>query len=47
MHQQLKGLINLKEDNVRLYYLCDADIGRIKQLGVGRPVQVAQEFRVV
>ena len=47
MIQRLKGLINLKEDNVRLYYLCDADIGRIKQLGVGRPVQVAQEFRVV
>jgi CRISPR-associated protein Cas2 len=47
MVQRLKKLISLDRDNVRLYHLCNADIERIQQLGVGRPVQVVREFRIV
>lgn len=47
MTTRLNDLIDLEEDNVRIYHLCNADTGRIRQLGVGRPVQLAQEFRVV
>ena len=47
MTARLKKLINLEQDNVRIYHLCAADIDRIRQLGVGRPVQVAREFRIV
>ena len=46
MVQRLLKLINLQADNVRLYHLCAADVPRIEQLGVGRPVQVAREFRI-
>jgi len=37
---------NRDEDNVRIYHLCKADIERIEQLGVGRPVQLMREFRI-
>lgn len=47
MKARLNKLINLERDNVRIYHLCNADIDRVEQLGVGRPVQVAQEFRIV
>ena len=47
MLARLKKTINAKEDNVRIYHLCGADISRVRQLGVGRPAQVAQEFRIV
>jgi CRISPR-associated protein Cas2 len=47
MIARLKKLIDRDEDNVRIYHLCGADIGRIEQLGVGRPIQLAQEFRIV
>jgi len=47
MAVRLNKLINLQEDNVRIYHLCNADIDRIEQIGVGRSVQMAQEFRIV
>jgi CRISPR-associated protein Cas2 len=47
MAKRLRDLINRDEDNVRIYHLCKADIDRIKQLGVGRPVQLMREFRIV
>ena len=47
MAAQLKKLINLDQDNVRIYHLCPVDVDRIRQLGVGRPVQLAREFRIV
>jgi CRISPR-associated protein Cas2 len=47
MLERLRATINLKEDNVRVYHLCNADVDRIIQLGVGRPVQVAREFWIV
>jgi CRISPR-associated protein Cas2 len=47
MTARLKKLINLEQDNVRIYHLCAADINRIQQLGVGRPVQLVREFRIV
>lgn len=46
MTQRLKKLISQDKDNVRLYHLCQTDVKRIAQLGVGRPVQVAHEFRI-
>ena len=47
MIARLKKLINRDEDNVRIYHLCGMDVDRIRQLGVGRPVQLAREFRIV
>lgn len=47
MAQRLNALIDLKADNVRLYHLCGPDAQRIEQLGVGRPVQMMQEFKIV
>lgn len=47
MIKRLKQLTNAQQDNVRIYHLCNADVKRIKQVGVGRPVQVAREFRII
>lgn len=47
MVKRLMGLIDLAADNVRLYHLCSQDVGRIEQLGVGRPLQLAREFEIV
>ncbi len=47
MKRQLEQLINPADDNVRLYHLCAKDIERIEELGVGRPVQLIREFRIV
>lgn len=47
MIARLKKLINLEQDNVCIYHLCAMDVDRIRQLGVGRPVQLAREFRIV
>ncbi len=47
MRTRLNQLINLEQDNVRIYHLCKTDISRIEPLGIGRPVQLAQEFRIV
>lgn len=47
MSQRLARLIDHGMDNVRLYHLCSADIARIEQIGVGRPVQVAQEYGII
>lgn len=47
MIQRLLKLISQEVDNVRLYHLCAADASRIEQLGVGRPAQVAHNFRIV
>lgn len=47
MVQHLKKEINDADDNVRLYHLCGADVERIQELGVGRPVQLAKEFRII
>lgn len=45
--QRLKKLIDPDQDNLRLYHLCQADVGRIEELGVGRAVQVMREFRII
>lgn len=47
MLKRLKELIDREADNVRLYYLCGADVARIGQLGVVREIQVAREFAIV
>jgi CRISPR-associated protein Cas2 len=47
LRQDLKKLIKLEEDNVRIYHLCGADVERIEEIGVGRPVQLAKEFRII
>ncbi len=47
MVKRLKGLIDLKADNVRLYHLCAADVGRVETLGVGREVQLMRECVIV
>jgi CRISPR-associated protein Cas2 len=47
MRKRLNELLNLRQDNVRIYHLCRSDIGLIEELGVGRPVQVAQEFKII
>ncbi len=47
MVRRLKGLIDLSEDNVRLYHLCSADVGRVETLGVGREVQLLREFAII
>lgn len=47
MVKRLKGLIDLNADNVRLYHLCPADVGRVETLGVGRDVQLAREYLIV
>jgi CRISPR-associated protein Cas2 len=47
MTERLKKSINLDQDNVRIYHLCTVDVDRIQQMGVGRPVQLAREFRIV
>lgn len=46
MVKRLAGLLNLQEDNVRLYHLCNADVGRIETMGVAREVQLAREFAI-
>jgi CRISPR-associated protein Cas2 len=45
--QDLRKLIKPEEDNVRIYHLCRADAERIEEIGVGRPVQLAKEFRII
>jgi CRISPR-associated protein Cas2 len=47
MTRRLYRLMNPGEDNVRIYHLCNADLKRIEQLGVGREVQVAREFEII
>ena len=47
MLQRLRKLMNKGEDNVRLYHLCRTDVERIRELGVGRAVQLEEEFRIV
>ena len=47
MVQRLERLIDPKQDNVRLYHLCGADVNRIQELGVGRQVQLLREFAIV
>jgi CRISPR-associated protein Cas2 len=47
MVKRLGGLLDLNQDNVRLYHLCNADAGRIETLGVGREVQLAREFAIL
>jgi CRISPR-associated protein Cas2 len=42
-----RKLIKPEEDNVRIYHLCRADAERIEEIGVGRPVQLAKEFRII
>jgi CRISPR/Cas system-associated endoribonuclease Cas2 len=43
----LKGYGEHVQDNVRLYHLCNADVNRIQELGVGREVQLLREFAIV
>ena len=43
----LSQLLNPRQDNVRLYHLCQTDVQRITELGVGRPVQLAREFKII
>ncbi len=47
MVRRLKELVNQGEDNVRLYHLCQTDVARIQQLGVGRAAQMLTEFAIV
>jgi hypothetical protein len=37
----------MNRDNVRIYHLCQADVGRVETIGVGREVQLAREFAIV
>lgn len=47
LRQRLRTLINLDEDNVRFYHLCQADVPRIECVGVGRAVQVMKELKII
>jgi CRISPR-associated protein Cas2 len=47
LRQRLKALINVTEDNVRFYHLCQADVPRIEVVGVGREVQLIGAYKVV
>jgi CRISPR-associated protein Cas2 len=47
MTTRLLRLLNLREDNVRLYHLCASDVGRIETLGVGLPVEARRAFTLV
>ena len=47
LRQRLKALINVEEDNVRFYHLCQADVSRIEAVGVGCAVQLIGAYKVV
>jgi CRISPR-associated protein Cas2 len=47
MSQRLLRLISLREDNVRCYHLCAADVERVETFGVGGPVQRSRQFEIV
>ncbi len=47
LRQRLHKLINLDQDNVRFYHLCQADVPRIECVGVGRAVQVMTELKII
>lgn len=47
MSQRLLRLISLREDNVRYYHLCAADVVRVETFGVGGPVHRARQFEIV
>jgi len=47
LRQRLNQLLNLEQDNLRVYHLCQADVPRIETVGVSRAVQVLTEFKIV
>lgn len=47
LRKRLNDLLDLEQDNLRLYHLCRADVPRIEGLGVGREVQLIANFKIV
>ncbi len=47
LRERLGKLIKAAEDNVRFYFLCEADVKRIEGLGRGKPVEATKDFYVV
>ena len=47
MVKRLRQLIHPRLDNVRLYHLCAADVGRIKAWGLASPVKVDRGWEIV
>jgi CRISPR-associated protein Cas2 len=47
MSQRLLRLVSQREDNVRYYHLCSADVARAETFGVGGPIQRARGFEIV
>ena len=47
MLKRLRKLMSKEQDNIRLYHLCRTDVERIQELGMGRSVQLEEEFRIV
>jgi hypothetical protein len=37
----------LKDDNVRYYHLCEADVPRIESFGIGAAVTRRKEFEII
>lgn len=44
---RLRKLIDAKSDNIRLYHLCQADVGRIKRMGIAEPVRLHADFEII
>lgn len=44
---RLLRMVNLREDNVRLYHLCPMDVRRVEAYGLGLPVEVREEYTIV
>jgi CRISPR-associated protein Cas2 len=47
LRKRLNALINVEQDNLRLYHLCQGDVARIEPVGVARAVQLTKVFKVV
>ncbi len=47
MRQRLHKMLELTADNVCVYHLCQTDIDRIEHLGIGREVQLIENFKIV
>jgi len=44
MRRRLEKLLKLRQDNVRLYFLCQDDVARIEGLGVGSEITRDKAF---
>ena len=47
MVARLRKLIDGRSDNIRLYHLCQADVGRIKRMGIAEPVRLHADFEII